>query len=225
MIPLPQPRFPLPDLQIKVCGITQIAQAHQLTALRISYLGFIFYEKSPRYALQSLSLQDIARINHPQKVGVFVQHTPDQILRIAHQAHLQWVQLHGNQSLTFLEELRQKLAPEVKIIKVFSVGNALSQPLATGELADLLLFDTQSPAYGGTGKTFHWKRLNDLPLAQPYLLSGGIDLDNIAQIPSLKHLPQGIDINSRFELSPGVKDLNKIRTLLRKIPPLPPLAL
>ena len=201
--------------KIKVCGLTKLDQIEELISLNIDFLGFIFYEKSPRYVLNSLTLNQIKSIDHQGKVGVFVNGNIEKIVEIAENAGLSFIQLHGDETDDFLSELRQKLNLGIKIIKVFRIGpdsEILKFKIQNSKLeVDYFLFDTDSIAFGGTGKCFDWQILNDLEIAKPYFLSGGISGENIENIKLLKQKPFTLDINSKFEIEPGNKNIDKIQ--------------
>ena len=205
------------QLQIKVCGLTQQSQIQELISLNVDFLGFIFYEKSPRYVLHHLSLKEIAEIPHFGKVGVFVNESIKAIVEITTESQLDIIQLHGNENEKFILQLRQILGNNIKIIKVIRIGNqsfdelqkTINQQPST---VNYLLFDTDSKAFGGTGKTFDWQILNEIEIPKPYFLSGGISLENIHQLSTINHQPAVLDINSKFEIEPGSKDLEKIKT-------------
>ncbi|SDL71610.1 phosphoribosylanthranilate isomerase [Chryseobacterium taihuense] len=206
---------------IKVCGLTKLDQIHELIELKVDFLGFIFYEKSLRYVLNQLSLKQISNIEYPGKVGVFVNENVDRIIEISEKAELNFIQLHGDESEDFILELRQKLNSEVKIIKVIRVGSQKAEIKSQLEkISNLksqisnILFDTDSKAFGGTGKTFDWKILNDIEIPVPYFLSGGISLENINQLSNINHQPIALDINSKFEIDAGDKDLEKIKEFI-----------
>ena len=204
------------QLQIKVCGLTQQSQIQELISLNVDFLGFIFYEKSPRYVLHHLSLKEIAEIPHFGKVGVFVNESIKAIVEITTESQLDIIQLHGNEDEKFILQLRQILGNNIKIIKVIRIGNqsfdelqkTINQQPST---VNYLLFDTDSKAFGGTGKTFDWQILNEIEIPIPYFLSGGISLENIHQLSTINHQPLALDINSKFETEPGSKDLEKIK--------------
>lgn len=204
-------------MKLKVCGLTQLEQIEKLTAMNTDFFGFIFYEKSPRYILNHLNLKQIGEIKHQGKVGVFVNESLEKIVEIAEKAKLNFIQLHGDESADFIKELRKKLNPETGIIKVIRMGNQISDELQQiiheNQSADYLLFDTDSTTFGGTGKIFDWNLLNEIDIPLPYFLSGGISLENIEKLTILKQKPFAIDINSRFETKPGIKDLGKIKIL------------
>jgi len=207
---------------IKVCGLTKLNQIQELVDLKIDFLGFIFYEKSPRYVLNHLSLEQISEINHPGKVGVFVNEDLEKIIKISEQANLNFIQLHGHESENFISELKQKLNPKIGIIKVIRIGNQTSEELQKtikqqSTTINYLLFDTDSQAFGGTGKTFDWNILNDIEIPIPYFLSGGISLENFNQLTTINHQPTAVDINSKFEIEAGNKDLEKVKEFLSLI--------
>lgn len=205
------------NYQLKVCGLTKINQIQELISLNTDFLGFIFYEKSPRFVLNHLSLKEISEINHQGKVGVFVNETVEKISEISEKAKLSFIQLHGDEDEKFILQLRQILGNNIKIIKVIRIGNqsfdelqkTINQQPST---VNYLLFDTDSKAFGGTGKTFDWQILNEIEISKPYFLSGGISLENIHQLSTINHQPLALDINSKFETEPGSKDLEKIKT-------------
>ena len=213
------------NYQLKVCGLTKIDQIQELISLNVDFLGFIFYEKSPRYVLHHLSLKEIAEIPHFGKVGVFVNESIEKIAEITEKAKLNFIQLHGDEDEEFILSLSQRLSKDVKIIKVFRVGTQnLKLETWNLEQIDYFLFDTDSKAFGGTGKTFDWQILNEIEIPIPYFLSGGISLENIKNLQNFVKVnmsenktltklntPFALDINSKFETEPGIKNLEKIK--------------
>lgn len=203
-------------MKLKVCGLTKMDQIQELISLNTNFLGFIFYDRSPRFVLNHLSLEEISAINHQGKVGVFVNETVEKISEISEKAKLSFIQLHGDEDEKFILQLRQILGNNIKIIKVIRIGNqsfdelqkTINQQPST---VNYLLFDTDSKAFGGTGKTFDWQILNEIEIPIPYFLSGGISLENIHQLSTINHQPLALDINSKFETEPGSKDLEKIK--------------
>jgi phosphoribosylanthranilate isomerase len=203
--------------KLKVCGLTQFSQIQELISLNTDFLGFIFYENSPRYVLNHLNLRDIAEINHQGKVGVFVNETIEKIAEISEKANLNFIQLHGDEDEEFILGLRKIVGENIQIIKVIRIGEQTSnelqktinhQPITI----NYLLFDTDSKAFGGTGKTFNWQILNEVEILKPYFLSGGISLENIHQRSNINQQPLVLDINSKFETEAGIKDVEKIKT-------------
>ena len=203
-------------MKLKVCGLTKMDQIQELISLNTNFLGFIFYEKSPRFVLNHLSLEEISAINHQGKVGVFVNETIEKIAEISEKAKLNFIQLHGNEDEEFILKLRKFIGENIKIIKVIRIGNqsfdelqkTINQQPST---VNYFLFDTDSKAFGGTGKSFDWQILNEIEIPIPYFLSGGISLENIHQLSTINHQPLALDINSKFETEPGIKNLEKIK--------------
>ena len=205
-------------MKLKVCGLTKMDQIQELISLNVDFLGFIFYEKSPRFVLNHLSLVEISEINHQGKVGVFVNETVEKILEISEKSNLNFIQLHGDEDEEFIKRLRQSLSKNIKIIKVIRIGNDFEKfKNEISKISNLksqisnLLFDTDSKAFGGTGKTFDWQILNEIEIPIPYFLSGGISLENIHQLSTINQQPLALDINSKFETEPGIKNLEKIK--------------
>ena len=200
------------NYQLKVCGLTQLSQIQELISLNTDFLGFIFYEKSPRFVLNHLSLEEISEIDHQGKVGVFVNETVEKIVEISEKTNLNSIQLHGDEDENFISKLRKNLDEKIKIIKVFRVGETFNFQFSVfNSLVDYFLFDTDSKAFGGTGQTFDWQILNEIEIPIPYFLSGGISLENIHQLSTINHQPLALDINSKFEIEPGNKNLEKIK--------------
>ena len=213
-------------MKLKVCGLTKMDQIQELISLNTNFLGFIFYEKSPRFVLNHLSLEEISEINHQGKVGVFVNESIEKIAEITEKAKLNFIQLHGDEDENFIKDLRKNVKKEVKLIKVFRVGETFNFQFSIfNSLVDYFLFDTDSKAFGGTGKTFDWQILNEIEIPKPYFLSGGISLENIKNLQNFVKVnmrenktltklntPFALDINSKFEIEPGIKNLEKIKT-------------
>ena len=209
---------PTENLKLKVCGLTQLSQIQELISLNTHFLGFIFYEKSPRFVLNHLSLEEISEINHQGKVGVFVNESIEKIVKITEKTNLNFIQLHGDEDEEFILRLKQRLSENIKIIKVIRIGdnntnfkNEIKKISNLKSQISNLLFDTDNKAFGGTGKTFDWQILNEIEIPKPYFLSGGISLENIHQLSTINHQPLALDINSKFEIEPGSKDLEKIK--------------
>lgn len=210
---------------LKVCGLTKLNQIHELIAMNVDFMGFIFYEKSPRYVLNHLTLENISKIEHHGKTGVFVNEEIDKVIEITKKARLNFIQLHGDESEDFIIELRKKINPNTGIIKVIRIGNDTAEnrnkivqiftnQTVTCNLQPITyyLFDTDSKAFGGTGKQFDWTLLNEFEIPLPYFLSGGISEKNIGNMNKLIQQPFALDINSKFEIEPGNKDLNRIKS-------------
>jgi phosphoribosylanthranilate isomerase len=197
--------------QLKVCGLSKLDQIAALIALKVDFLGFIFYPKSPRYVLNFLQAEQVKAIDFPQKVGVFVNESIANLQEIVPKFGLSYVQLHGDENLAYLQALKQAL-PDVKIIKVFRISAHNEAFIKTDIEAfdgqvDLFLFDTDAQSYGGTGHSFDWQILNRWRFQSPFMLSGGISLENLAQIDQIEKAIFALDINSKFEHAPGDKNI------------------
>lgn len=203
-------------MRIKVCGNTQIEQVHALDEMGIEFAGFIFYHKSPRYVVDRINAEQLKKARLKiNKVGVFVNADYDKVMKYVEQYGLYMVQLHGDES----PRLCEKLSEQVPVIKVFRIkeGDNVGWKIKDyGNVSDLFLFDTDWANYGGSGKKFDWKILEEAKINKPFLLSGGIDIDDAGVIKTFsqgKHANEifAVDINSKFETSPGVKDLIKVK--------------
>ncbi len=210
-------------MKVKVCGITNLKQAEELQQAGADYLGFIFYAKSKRYVLTNLSLQEISQIKHSGKVGVFVNADIHEVVEIAQHVGLHFIQLHGDEDLDYILNVKQALPVGIKLIKVIRVGSDKGlvcqqiQRYSHVKEVDILLFDTDGSSYGGTGKSFDWNFFNDITFKKPYWLSGGIDESLLPKLKTLQTQPETLDINSRFEIAPGLKDVKKVRSFLNKV--------
>ena len=213
------------SLKIKVCGITDINQAIALEAMGVDCIGFIFYAPSKRYVLNSLQLSDIKNFtsSNAKKVGVFVNEPIEDVINMVKNAGLDMLQLHGDEDLAYYTALRAQLAAaslqNVQLIKVFRVGDKMPDIAAFENSADYFLFDTDSKMYGGTGAHFNWELIKGNSIGKPYFLSGGIGPNDVGGIEVMKKTKAGkdlfaLDINSQFELAPGNKNLEKIKSFI-----------
>lgn len=199
--------------KIKVCGLNRIEQISQLAALGVDYFGMIFYKKSPRFAGQTLDARSVKGLEAPKKVGVFVNASPEEIQTHIDAYGLDMVQLHGDESPEFCASLARK----TKVMKAFRIQNAhdLEQVSAYAEHCTYFLFDTAGPLYGGNGVPFDWSLLDAYTGPVPFFLSGGIGPEDTARLATFSHPAwAGIDINSRFEIRPGEKNLEDIKRFL-----------
>jgi phosphoribosylanthranilate isomerase len=201
-------------MELKVCGITTSEDIMELIPMDISRLGFIFYYMSKRFVYGKLIENGLKAIpKHIKKTGVFVNAEITEIEQIIDQYHLDSIQLHGDESSEFCKHFRCK----TEVIKTISIKDKSSFETAKlyQDACDLFLFDTHSDNYGGTGKTFDWQLLEAYTSDKPFYLSGGISLENFEEIKKINHNKLiGIDINSRFEIRPGLKDIEKIKQLI-----------
>lgn len=203
-------------MRIKVCGNTELSQVHELDEIGVQYAGFIFYDKSPRYVVNRIDAEGLRKAKlHLEKVGVFVNAGYDEVMRQVEGYGLQLVQLHGDES----PELCKRINAQVQTIKVFRVGKTdrIGEKIAAyDKISDFFLFDTDWIHFGGSGEKFNWQLLNGVSLHTTFFLSGGIGLEDAEALQSFISEQQNeffyaVDVNSRFETKPGVKDMNKIR--------------
>lgn len=180
--------------------------------LHPDYMGFIFYPRSPRFVGDYFQIP-AAFPDNVLKVGVFVNESTDVILNSVERIPLDFVQLHGDETVEMCDALKQK---GIGVIKVFSVDDQYDFKATENyqSVADYLLFDTKGKYYGGNAKKFDWQVLNRYNQKVPFFLSGGISADDIAAVSELKDMNlHALDVNSGVEVKPGTKDLDKIRQL------------
>jgi phosphoribosylanthranilate isomerase len=204
-------------MRVKVCGMTQVDQIKRLDELGIDFAGLIFYPKSPRYAGKHISGDQLRKAKlRIGKVGVFVNTPYEQMMRTVDEYGLDMVQLHGDETPRACEQI----ANYVTVIKVFRLGE--NDPISWitkpyDESCDMLMFDTLGVGYGGTGKKFNWELLKPAGIDKLFFLSGGIEPNDTEKLKSFSNGEVGrklfsVDINSRFEIQSGIKDLDKIKT-------------
>ena len=195
-------------IHVKICGITSFNDAIMVANYGASALGFIFYEKSPRYINPKILKTWIANLpSSVKKVGVFVNKDVDKVNKIAEELNLGMVQLHGDESP---EYCNQMIKP---VIKVFRVNNKFDSIMLNNYQVATFLFDTYNKEnYGGTGEPFDWQSILQLDTEIPVILSGGLNADNVLEgIEVVK--PSAVDVNSGVEAAPGKKDEEKIKDL------------
>ena len=206
-------------MNIKVCGITQFKQLQQLEALNIDYAGLIFYKDSPRYMGDKITGKQVKEADFDlKKVGVFVNPGYSELLDAIDEYGLDIVQLHGNET----PEMCEDVSGEVEVIKAFRIEDGavnidkLVEPYDA--VCDFYLFDTAGlkESFGGTGQQFDWSILKKAKIEKPFFLSGGIGPDDAQKIKAFKH-PDffAIDVNSKFEIAPGLKDMAVILKFLQ----------
>ena len=202
-------------MKVKVCGITTKEQLLALNQLDVDMVGFNFYPASKRYIAPDTSLDLNLDLNFT-RVGVFVNSDLNNILEKKALFDLDYAQLHGDEDIHFCKAL----ANDIKIIKVWRVRDELEEELIQpfDELIDYHLFDTYTKAYGGSGERFDWDLLSELKLKKPIILSGGISSAHAEELKGLTNNNiWGVDINSGFEVSPGVKDIDMIKSFINQL--------
>ena len=204
------------NVQIKVCGMRDPLNLEQVCALLPEFVGFIFYPRSKRFVGTH---PDPALFDIPgpaiKKVGVFVDEELSQVRKAIKSYGLEAVQLHGGESVDYC---RQLSGEPVQVIKAVDPHESYPELERYMEVVDHFLFDSAGAGRGGTGKKFDWKLLKDLPLSAPFILSGGIGPGDAGSIRSLHFQGlMGVDVNSRFELSHGLKDIEGLKEFFIEI--------
>lgn len=205
-------------MKLKICGMKYPNNMLEVGSLLPDYMGFIFWEKSARFF--DGEMPDLPK--SIKKTGVFVNENMAVIEEKVKKYNLQAVQLHGQESVAFCMELKAKFGTSIEIIKVFSADEnfdfSVLEPYE--DVCDYFLFDTKGKLPGGNGTTFDWKVLEKYPSTKPFFLSGGIGIEEIKELVETLHcnvfaktnLPiYAIDINSKFEIEPGLKNVELCR--------------
>lgn len=229
---------------IKVCGMRETENIREVAELGVDMMGFIFWPESPRFvkmiSAQAGIIPDYSEerlrnmrqgqepssttVCRPKRVGVFVDEMPQSIVTRVYNYDLDYVQLHGNESVVMIENLKRTMvpdiAPNIKIIKALSIREKddVKRWRDYEGAADMLLFDTKCKTVGGSGEQFDWSVLETYDGNIPFLLSGGVGPDDAERVLKFSH-PQfaGIDLNSRFEISPALKDVEKLKSFIQTI--------
>jgi phosphoribosylanthranilate isomerase len=227
-------------MKLKVCGMKHVENIQQIAELQPDYLGFIFYDKSKRN-FEGIIPELPNQIN---KTGVFVNEIPEIVVSYVEEYQLDAIQLHGDESVDYIKLIKKYLAESrasfieqnkgrkkvkkpksydnLEIIKVFGIKDEfdfeLLQPYL--DVVDYFLFDTKGKERGGNGVKFDWSVLKDYPFDKPFFLSGGIGIDDVDQVKELLNsdLPiYALDVNSQFEIEPGLKNINEVKNFKNKI--------
>lgn len=207
------------NLKIKICGMREPENLREIATLSPDYFGLIFYPKSPRY-ISIEQAERLPRFQGTEYVGVFVNEDAGTMLDYATRAGLFVLQLHGDESPQDCR-LIKKLAGRIKLIKAFAVGadfdgNVLKDYEAA---CDYFLFDTKTENRGGSGHAFDWQILQSFPIKRPFFLSGGVGPENATKaIAACEGLPlYALDLNSRVEISPGLKSVELVKQIIRNL--------
>lgn len=224
---------------IKVCGMRDGENIRQVSALGVNWIGMIFWEQSPRNVTmipthagiipdraKEFEVSSASGVSYtaPQRVGVFVDEMAQNIITRAVNYRLDIIQLHGHESPTFIRNLRHTLDPDlrpgIRFMKAVSIACADDLLLCKDyeDCVDYFLFDTKCTTVGGSGRQFDWSLLKAYNGQKPFLLSGGIGPDDADRVKNFSH-PRciGIDLNSRFETEPGMKDVEALRSFLSQL--------
>jgi phosphoribosylanthranilate isomerase len=210
---------------VKICGLREVVNIEEISQIKPDFMGFIFYEKSPRYASDTLSEKQIRTL--PQEIiptGVFVNETEQNIALQVKRFGLRAVQLHGEESAEFCRNLRTVLGSDFWILKAFGIRKDFDFKILKNyePWVQYFLFDTKTEAHGGSGQSFDWDILKMYKGNTPYFLSGGIGLEEILELKKeIKTMPHfknliGLDLNSKLEDSPGNKNFLKVKEAIHK---------
>ena len=228
---------------IKVCGVRDEENIKQLLALDIDMIGFVFCPDSPRYVQmissmagiipdyskdryekQSGTFTETDDMNRVKRMGVFSDDMPQNIITRIYNYNLDYVQLQGEESLVMIDNLRRSVDPDIragiKIVKTISVASVadLEQCKAYEGHADLLRFDARCSADDSRENKFDWSLLDAYHGKTPFLLSGDIGLEDAELLRKFQHpMCVGIEVNSRFETAPGVKDINLLKRFIVEV--------
>jgi phosphoribosylanthranilate isomerase len=203
-------------MKLKICGMKYPENMLEVGSLLPDYMGFIFWEKSARY-FDGIIPELPKSI---KKVGVFVNESVDGILEKIEKHDLQAIQLHGSETVEFCESLKKNTPKLIDIIKVFSILDTFdfAELKPFEDVCDFFLFDTKGKLPGGNGTAFDWKVLKNYPSTKPFFLSGGIGMDNMEAINEISktNLPlYAIDVNSKFEIEPGLKNIELLKLMVK----------
>ncbi len=200
-------------MKLKVCGISDINNLKAIDALGVDYIGYNFYRPSKRYVGDDISIAQLK--TNAQRFGVFVKEDYDTIISIADSYDLTHIQFHGDESAEFC----RKFSNDFHLVKVFRIDDNFDfEMLKPFEFCDYFLFDTKVSDFGGSGQKFKWNILNQYVENIPFFLSGGIDHNDADRILSISHpMLYGLDINSKFESSPGIKQVEQVASFFKKI--------
>ena len=223
------------DMKVKVCGMRDGENIRQVSKLGVDYIGMIFWEKSPRNVTMIPShagiIPDTTRLvansetpSCYQRVGVFVDEMAQNIITRVVNFKLDVIQLHGHEEPTLIRNLRSTIDPDlrrgIQIWKAISImdRNSIAIYKQYEDCVDAFVFDTKCTCVGGSGKQFDWSVLDGYDGEKPFLLSGGIGPDDAARIRDFKHPKMmGIDLNSRFETEPGMKNVELLKQFLTQL--------
>ena len=204
-------------LKVKVCGLNKKQNILDVIAAGADLIGLIFFDKSPRSVEKGDVDKSFIRELSIKKVGVFVNATEDQVVEIALNYQLDFLQLHGDESPQLCKNLKERGYKILKAVSVFTESD-LNQISDYEDKIDYFLFDTKGKNRGGNGVKFDWDILKNYSLKTPFLLSGGISLEDASAVSSLDlHKLEGVDINSGFESSPGNKKIEEVRAFIENV--------
>lgn len=201
--------------RVKVCGITRREDALALDALGVDYLGFNFWTRSKRFIEPDAAAAIIAQLRHAEPVGIFVDHTPEEIASIAARTGIRAAQLHGSENRDTIERVNLPVIKAIPHTRILDWGGLLPEwPLRSGQPRQFLVDTQAGTAFGGSGAAFDWNLLRDSALPRPFFLAGGIGPENLAKALRIAR-PFAVDLNSKVETVPGIKDAGLVERCLK----------
>ncbi len=208
-------------MKLKVCGITQLEQLKQLNEIGVNFGGLIFYDQSARCIIDKLKADEVKALDLSlKKIGVFVNAEEKFIMSQVENFGLDMIQLHGDETPGFCK----LISDQITVIKAFRITQTNEQNIdwmikPYEEYCDYYLFDTnRKGAYGGTGEKFNWKLLNENKINKSFVLSGGIGLKDVEKLKAFEHpFFYCVDVNSRVEIAPGIKDMEAIKIMSEEL--------
>jgi len=205
-------------MKVKVCGLNDVSNVTEVLQLQPHFMGFIFYDKSARNCTIANNVVRELKLGTTKKVGVFVNETREKLLQTVNDFGLDYVQLHGGESVAYCKEL---VASGLKLIKAFSIDDSFDMNDTDAfQFCDYLLFDTKGKNPGGNGTQFNWGVLNNYKGAVPFILSGGLELKHLSSLQGISQiypLLSVLDINSKFEIKPGLKNIDLVGEFINGI--------
>lgn len=205
-------------IRVKVCGLNEPSNVSAISKAGPDFIGFIFYPGSKRFVGEHPDIMLFRNVSSKiKKTGVFVNEDLQKVLDLALYADLDAIQLHGDESVNYCNFFRKS---GFSVIKTFGVGPGFDPEITDrySDVCDYFLFDTKTEHYGGSGEKFNWSIINNYQFKKPFFISGGIGPEDAGIIGSVLN-PQfyGVDVNSRFEVMPGVKDAIKIKKFIYEL--------
>lgn len=205
------------NVLIKICGMRDVDNIREVLTLSPDFMGFIFYPQSPRYVALPEALRNVRFGQNAQKTGVFVNASKEEIMQKVELYDLQAVQLHGDESVELCSYLKDKGLIVLKAFQIHSAEDFKNTVVYNHEV-DYFLFDTKTASYGGSGSKFDWKLLDAYQGDTPFFLSGGIAPEDACAIQQIKHPSfRGVDLNSRFEITPAIKDIKLLQQFINQL--------
>jgi len=203
---------------VKVCGMSSIENLDAIQVTHPNYFGFIFYDKSPR----AVRLSEIPNFKNTKKIGVFVDENIEVILSKQKQFNLDGIQFHGHEDVDEIKNLKKLLPKNIETFKAISIKDQSDFEVIKNyeNLVDKIILDTKSNLRGGSGQQFDWELLENYTFNIPFLLSGGIGPNDAEQVLKLyDKYPNmaGVDINSKFEIEPGVKNAKQVKQFINTL--------